>query len=195
MDLEMLKAISTQSHEQNVADSRKMAAFFRRIYEFPRPVIAAVNGPAIAGGCGIVSLCDFTLAVPGAKFGYTEARIGFMPALVSVYLVRMLGERAARELLLTGRIYDAGEAQRLGLVNEIVSAERLLPRAKELVGVFAENSPASLLATKRLMTTMPTADLDAALEQAVQENARIRTTADFREGITSFLEKRKPKWS
>ncbi len=195
MDLEMLKAISTQSHDENVADSRRMAALFRRLYEFPLPLIAAVNGPAIAGGCGIISLCDFALSVPEAKFGYTEARVGFIPALVSVYLVRMLGERVARELLLAGRIYDAAEARRLGLVNEIVSADRLMARAKELVEIFAESSPASLLAAKRLLTSMPLADLDAALEQAVQENARIRTTPEFREGISSFLEKRKPKWS
>jgi len=195
MDLEMLKAISTQSHDENLADSRKMAGLFRRLYEFPRPVIAAVNGPAIAGGCGMVSVCDLALAVPEAKFGYTEARVGFIPALVSVYLVRMVGERVARELLLAGRIYDAAEALRLGLVNEIVSADKLMARARELVEIFAESSPASLLAAKRLMTSMPLSDLNAALEQAVEENARIRTTADFREGLSSFLEKRKPKWS
>ncbi len=195
MDLEMLKAISTQSPEQNLADSRKMAALFRRLYEFPRPVIAAVNGPAMAGGCGLVSLCDLALAVPEAKFGYTEARVGFIPALVSVYLVRMVGERVARELLLAGRIFDAAEAHRLGLVSEVVSAEKLMDRARELAAVFAESSPASLLAAKRLLTSMPLSDLDAALEQAVQENARIRTTPEFREGISSFLEKRKPKWS
>ncbi len=195
MDLDMLKAISTQSHEQNLADSRKMALLFRRIYEFPLPLIAAVNGSAIAGGCGLVSLCDLAVAVPEAKFGYTESRVGFIPALVSVYLVRMLGERAARDLLLTGRIFDAAEAHRLGLVNEIVSEENLLTRAKELAATFAESSPASLTAAKRLLSSMPLADLDSALEQAIEENARIRTTADFREGISAFLEKRKPKWS
>src|SRR5207247_6817898 len=102
-----------------------MARLFRRIYDFPKPLIAAVNGPAIAGGCGVATLCDFTLAVPEAKFGYTEVRIGFVPALVSVFLIRQIGEKRARDLLLTGRIIEAEEARRLGLVTEVVGGEQL----------------------------------------------------------------------
>ena len=194
MDLEMLSAIATQSPEENLADSRRMAAMFRRIWSFPKPLIAAVNGPALAGGCGIATLCDFTLAAPAAKFGYTEVKIGFLPAIVSVFLTRQIGEKRARDLLLTGRIVEAVEAKDLGLVTELVSAERLLWRARELAEALLAVSPTSLARTKRLLTDAAAADLDADLERAVAENARIRATADFREGLAAFLEKRKPVW-
>src|SRR5579864_4404673 len=132
MDLEMLAAIAKQSPSENQEDSKRIAKLFRRIWSFPRPLIAAVNGAALAGGCGIATLCDFTLAVPEAKFGYTEVRIGFLPALVSVFLTRQIGEKRSRDLLLTGRIIDAAEAKEYGLVTEVVPAERLQERAFEL---------------------------------------------------------------
>jgi methylglutaconyl-CoA hydratase len=140
-------------------------------------------------------LCDFTLAVPEAKFGYTEVRIGFVPAIVSTFLLRQVGEKQARDLLLTGRIINAEEAARMGLVNEIVAPEALMTRARELAALLMENSPASLRATKQLLSDHARAELHAQIEAAVQENAAIRTTTDFREGVTSFLEKRKPVWS
>jgi methylglutaconyl-CoA hydratase len=172
-----------------------MARLFRSIHDFPRPTIAAVNGPAIAGGTGIATICDFTLATPEAKFGYTEVRIGFVPAIVSTFLVRQVGEKHARDLLLTGRIFSAEEALRLGLVNEIVDPERLLPRAYQLARQLIENSPASLRATKELLAQSVNAELDRELETSIKENARVRQTHDFQEGIAAFLEKRKPRWS
>ena len=172
-----------------------MANLFRRLYDFPKPTIAAVNGAAIAGGTGLATLCDFTLAVPETKFGYTEVRIGFVPAIVSTFLLRQVGEKMARDLLLTGRLFDAAEAQRIGLVSEIVPAENLMTRARELAAQLMDNSPASLRYTKRLLSDAARAELNAQIEAAVRENAAIRETADFREGVTSFLEKRKPKWS
>lgn len=194
MDLEMLAAIAEQSPAENQEDSRRMAKMLRRVWSFPRPLIAAVNGAALAGGCGIATLCDFTLAVPGAKFGYTEVKIGFLPALVSVFLIRQVGEKHARDLLLTGRIIDAEEAKGLGLVNEIVPAEKLLTRARELADLLIAASPASLSRAKRLMTSAAAAAVDHDLERAILENARIRCTPDFKEGLASFLEKRKPVW-
>jgi methylglutaconyl-CoA hydratase len=195
MDLENLKSLLGRTPEQNVEDSRKMVQLFRTLYEFPLVTIAAVNGAAIAGGTGLALLCDFTLAVPEAKFGYTEVRIGFVPAIVSTFLLRQVGEKHARDLLLTGRIFDADEALRLGLINEIVPSDKLLLRARELASLLVENSPSSLRATKKLLTDHARADLDTQIEAAVQENAGIRSTADFREGISSFLEKRKPAWT
>jgi len=195
MDLENLKALSGRTPEQNVEDSQVMARLFRTLYDFPKPTIAAVNGAAIAGGTGLATLCDFTFAVPEAKFGYTEVRIGFVPAIVSTFLLRQVGEKIARDLLLTGRLFDAAEALRMGLINEIVAAEGLMNRARQLAAQLMENSPASLLYTKRLLSEAAGADLDAQIEAAVRENAAIRSTTDFREGISSFLEKRKPKWS
>src|SRR5213593_2117679 len=195
MDLENLKALLGRSPEQNRRDSETMAGLFRSLYEFPKISIAAVNGAAIAGGTGLALLCDFTLAVPDAKFGYTEVRIGFVPAIVSTFLLRQVGEKHARDLLLTGRLFDAHEALRLGLINEIVEPDKLMDRAHELAAHLLENSPTSLGYTKRLLTEHARAELDAQIESAVRENAAIRQTADFREGVTSFLEKRKPRWS
>ena len=194
MDLEMLAAIAQQSPAENQEDSRRMAKMFRRIWSYPRPMIAAVNGAALAGGCGIATLCDFTLAVPEAKFGYTEVRIGFLPALVSVFLSRQIGEKRSRDLLLTGRILEPPEAKEFGLVNEIVPAENLLGRAKELAEVLIAASPGSVSRAKRLMTSSAAASVDHDLERAILENARIRCTPDFKEGLASFLEKRKPVW-
>lgn len=194
MDLEMLSAIAQQSPAENQEDSRRMAKMFRRIWSFPKPLIAAVNGAALAGGCAIATLCDFTIAVPEAKFGYTEVRIGFLPAIVSVFLSRQVGEKRTRDLLLTGRAIEVTEAKEMGLVNEIVPAERLLYRAKELAELLIAASPVSLMRTKRLLTSAAAAGVDADLERAVMENARIRSTPDFKEGLTSFLEKRKPVW-
>ncbi|PYU01764.1 MAG: enoyl-CoA hydratase [Acidobacteria bacterium] len=194
MDLEMLAAMAQQSPAENQEDSRRMAKMFRRIWSFSRPMIAAVNGAALAGGCGIATLCDFTLAAPEAKFGYTEVKIGFLPALVSVFLVRQIGEKRTRDLLLTGRIMEAAEAKEMGLVNEIISAESLLARAKELAEVLIAASPASLARAKRLLTSAAAASVDADLERAILENARIRCTSDFKEGLASFLEKRTPVW-
>jgi methylglutaconyl-CoA hydratase len=195
LDLDNLKALLGRTPEQNLQDSRTMVQLFRSLYEFPQVTIAAVNGTAIAGGTGLALLCDFTLAVPEAKFGYTEVRIGFVPAIVSTFLLRQVGEKQARDLLLTGRLFDAAEAVRLGLVSEIVPRENLMPRARALAAALMENSPASLRATKQLLTDHARPELDAPIESAVRENAAIRTTADFREGISSFLEKRKPVWT
>ncbi len=195
LDLEELKSLLGKTHDQNVQDSAKMARIFRRIYEFPKPTIAAVNGAAIAGGTGIATMCDFTLAVPEAKFGYTEVRIGFVPAIVSSILVWQVGHKIARDLLMTGRLFDAAEAHRYGLVNEVVESERLMARARELADQLLENSPSSVRATKKLVNSFISESLDSQIAAAVEDNARIRTTADFREGVTAFLEKRTPRWT
>ena len=194
MDLAMLQAIATQSPSENQDDSRRVAKLFRRIWSYSKPMIAAVNGHALAGGCGLATLCDFTVAGPEAKFGYTEVKIGFLPAIVSVFLTRQIGEKRTRDLLLTGRLVEAAEFKELGLVNEIVPADRLMARVHELADVLIAVSPVSISRAKRLLTTAAAASLDADLERAVLENARMRATPDFKEGLASFLEKRKPVW-
>jgi methylglutaconyl-CoA hydratase len=194
IDLEMLAAIAKQSPSENQEDSRRIAKMLRRIWSFPRPIIAAVNGAAYAGGCGIATLCDFTIAVTEAKFGYTEVKIGFLPAIVSVFLTRQIGEKRSRDLLLTGRIITATEAREYGMVTEVVPVERLYDRAEELAAELIAASPSSVTRAKHLLTSAVAAGLDHDLERAILENARIRCTPDFKEGIASFLEKRKPMW-
>jgi methylglutaconyl-CoA hydratase len=194
MDLEMLATIAKQSPAENHEDSRRIAKLFRRIWSFPRPLIAAVNGAAYAGGCGLATLCDFTLAVPEAKFGYTEVKIGFLPAIVSVFLTRQIGEKRCRDLLLTGRIIEPTEAKEFGLVSEVVPAERLMELSHELADLLIAASPSSLARSKRLLVSSAAASVDHDLERAILENARIRVTPDFQEGVASFLEKRKPVW-
>lgn len=195
LDLDELKSLLGKTHEENVKDSAHMAQVFRRIYDFPQPTIAAVNGAAIAGGTGIATMCDFTLAVPEAKFGYTEVRIGFVPAIVSSILVWQVGHKIARDLLMTGRLFDAAEAHRYGLVNEVVAPDQLMERARELARELIEASPSSVGLTKKLVNSFISDALDQQIAQAVEDNARIRTTNDFREGISAFLEKRKPRWT
>ena len=195
MDLQALKDFRSQSNSEIAADTRRIASLFRRLYAFPKPTIAAVNGAAIAGGCGLATLCDFTLAVPEAKFGYTEVRVGFIPAIVSSYVVRQVGEKRARDLLLSGRIFGAAEAQAMGLVNEIVGPDKLLSRARELARSLAEMSPVALGHTKRLLLKFSEEDIHRETELAVEASATVRTTADFREGLAAFLEKRPPKWT
>jgi methylglutaconyl-CoA hydratase len=195
MDLENLQQLTGRTHEQNIRDSETMAGLFRSLYDFPMPTIAAVNGAAIAGGTGLATLCDFTLAVPEAKFGYTEVRIGFVPAIVSSFLIANIGEKRARDLLLTGRIFTAQEAQQLGLVSEIVDPGQLIHRAHELAQHLMESSPASLHATKALLSSYTRELFDRQIAWAITANAAIRQTADFKEGISAFLEKRRPTWT
>lgn len=194
LDLSALQGMNDKSAEEHRVDAERIAKLFRSLYELPKPTIAVIHGAAIAGGTGIATLCDFTLAVPAAKFGYTEVRIGFVPAVVSAFLALQVGDKRARDLLLTGRLFDATEAHRLGLVSEVVAGEALQSRVATLAAVLAANSPSSLEATKRLLAAQNKEWLDAAIAAAMDANAEARETADFREGVASFLEKRKPVW-
>ncbi|HTX14181.1 MAG TPA: enoyl-CoA hydratase-related protein [Candidatus Baltobacteraceae bacterium] len=195
MDLTELQNLARQTQQKNLEDARRMTKLLYRLYSFPKPVIAAVNGPAIAGGCGLATVADFILAVPEAKFGYTEVKIGFAPALVSVFLRRRIGDTHVRDLLLTGRVIDAAEAFRIGLVTEVVPMESLMERAREIAAQLLVASPTAVAQTKKLLISYDRAAIRAELEVAIETNADIRSTPDFREGVTAFLEKRPPKWN
>lgn len=195
LDLSVLRQMNDKSPAEHRADAERIAQLFVALYELPIPTVAAVHGPAVAGGAGLALICDFTVASHEAKFGFTEVRIGFVPALVSAFLALQIGGKHARDLLLSGRIVNAEEAQRIGLVNEIVPSAELGARVQELAQVLLANSPQSLAATKRLLMVQNKAWLDAALAAALEENARSRETDDFREGVAAFLEKRKPSWT
>jgi methylglutaconyl-CoA hydratase len=194
MDLDELQHIARQTQQKNLEDARRVTKLLYRLHSFPKPVIAAVNGAAIAGGCGIATLADFTIAVPEAKFGYTEVKLGFMPAIVAVFLRRRVGDRQVRDLLLTGRIIDAAEALRMGLITEIIPGDSLMERAHEIAGLLLAASPTAVAQTKKLLLNFDRAAIRAELEVALEANAEIRSTPDFREGVSAFLEKRAPEW-
>jgi methylglutaconyl-CoA hydratase len=195
MDLEDLHQLVEQTSEENHRHSQRIASLFRSLYDFPKTTIAEVNGAAIAGGAGLATLCDFTLASTATSFGYTEVRIGFVPAIVSAFLIRQVGEKHARDLLLTGRVITAKEAYRMGLVNEVLEAADLHPRAQQLAEQLLENSPASLRATKALLQSYGHDALERDIQSGMEANGSIRMSADFEEGVRSFLERRKPHWS
>ncbi len=194
LDLEHLQSLLENTTRQHNVDAERIALLLRRLYDLQLPTIAAVNGHAIAGGMGLATVCDFTLAVPEAKFGYTEARIGFIPAIVSTFLTLQVGEKHARDLLLTARLISAEEAQQMGLVNEVVRDSGLMERAVHLARQLLKNSPESLRATKRLLSAHVKERLDRQLKAAVEMNASARGTEDFREGVSAFLERRTPQW-
>jgi methylglutaconyl-CoA hydratase len=194
LDLTVLREMAGQSVDEDRIEAQRVARMFRALWECDVPTIAVVQGAAIAGGTGLATMCDFTLAAPEARFGFTEARIGFVPALVSAYLRLQVGDKVARGLLLTARIFDAEEARRLGLVSEVVAREGLQTRARELAAELMRNSPESLRATKQLLRAQQREWLESALELAMEANAAGRQTEDFREGVAAFVEKRKPVW-
>jgi methylglutaconyl-CoA hydratase len=194
LDMEHLETMTARTIEEHRRDSENMARVLRTLYEFPKPIIAAVNGPAIAGGMGLATICDFTLAVPDARFGYTEVRVGFIPAIVASFLLRQVGEKRTRELLLSARILKADEALRYGLVTRIVMAEDLLAEAHALGQTLLLNSPQSMRAVKELLACHSEGQLDEEIEAAISANALQRSQADFREGVNAFLEHRRPDW-
>jgi len=194
LDLSALKEMQGAPAAEHRSDAERIARLFLALYELPIPTIAAVHGPAIAGGAGLAVLCDFTLATPEAKFGFTEVRIGFVPALVSVFLSLQIGDKRSRDLLLTGRILDANEACQMGLVNEVVSQEDLAQHVESLTQSLLANSPQALSATNRMITARHRVWLDAAIADAIEFSTQIRETGDFHEGVAAFLEKRKPTW-
>ncbi len=194
LDLKDLKTIHQKSSSENMQDSESLAELFKLIYSFHKPVIAAINGHAIAGGAGLASVCDISIMSEEARIGYTEARIGFVAALVSVFLVRQVGEKHARDLLLTARLISANEAKEIMLVNEVVKKEDVLARALTIAKQISNNSPNSLSLSKSLLATVAGLSLDDGLEYAIRLNALSRNSADLNEGVTAFLEKRAPKW-
>jgi methylglutaconyl-CoA hydratase len=194
LDMTHLQAMADKSQSEHVADAERVARMFRTLYELPKPTIAAVHGAAIAGGTGLAMICDFTIAVHAVKFGFTEVRIGFVPALVSAFLTLQIGDKRARDLLLTGRLFQAEEAAELGIVNEVVQGDQLATRVQELAKVLKGNSPQSMMATKQLLASQNKVWLDAAISHSLLANSEARSMHDFREGVTAFLEKRKPVW-
>ncbi len=194
-DLAYLQELQKFSFEENIADSNHLKELFLQIYQLKKVVIAQVQGHALAGGCGLATICDFVFAVPEAKFGYTEVKIGFIPAMVLVFLIRKIGEQKAKQLLLSGELVLGEQAVRIGLVNYVVSKEQLensvFDFAQQLI---KNNSTQSMMLTKQMIGKMQSMSLYDALDYAAKMNAQARATDDCKNGITAFLEKRELKW-
>jgi methylglutaconyl-CoA hydratase len=193
-DLNYLQQLQKNTFEENLADSGGLMELFKLIHRFPKPVIAEINGPALAGGCGLATVCDFSFATEESTFGYTEVRIGFIPAIVMIFLVRKIGEGKTRELLLSGNIISAESAKNYGLINKVVKKENLQNEVNEFISkLIRNNSGKSMEMIKEMLHHLP-ADYDQALHYAAEMNARARETDDCKKGIRAFINKEKISW-
>ena len=195
-DLSSLRAMRDAGPIENQNDSRHLAELFRQVYQHPKPVIAKVNGHAIGGGCGLAAVCDFSYAAEEVKMGFPEVRIGFVPAIVMVFLRRKLGESQTRDLLLRGRTMEATEAAEMGMITTAVPAPELTERVDALAQELARETSGSAVAlTKQMLARVPGMGLDEALDYAVQMNAFARGTDDCQAGIDAFLNDEAPPWT
>jgi methylglutaconyl-CoA hydratase len=189
-DLDYLRRMAAFTVLDNMDDSAALARTLKTIYEVPKPVIARVRGPAIAGGCGLATVCDIVVAGAEASFGYTEVRIGFIPAIVMAFLLRKVSQIQSRELLLSGRIIGAGEAHARGLVTRLVEGDEDLDGVvNEIATAITKASPSAVALTKEMLTALDGMPLDSALDYAARMNALARMTPDCQEGIAKFLNK------
>jgi methylglutaconyl-CoA hydratase len=194
-DLAYLQQLQNNTFEENLADSQHLMQLFHQIYTLSKPVIAAINGHALAGGCGLATVCDFSFSVPEAKFGYTEVKIGFIPAIVKVFLLRKIGEGRAKELLLGGQLITAEKAAQWGLINDVVPADELQQKVEEhALMLCTQNSAQSMALTKQMIAKVQELPLEEALQYAAEKNAAARATEDCRRGISSFLNKEELQW-
>lgn len=194
-DLDYIKQMQNFSYEENLEDSNRLKTLFTQIYEFPKVVIAQVQGHALAGGCGLVTVCDFAFAASEALFGYTEVKIGFIPALVSVFLSEQIGQSKTSVLLLSGELISSSKATSLGLITEVLEQEFLEKRTLEFAEkLVSDNSTFSMQETKRLLRSLGKAERDRALDLAAAANAKARAHGDCVKGISAFLAKTKPSW-
>ncbi|WP_345117948.1 enoyl-CoA hydratase/isomerase family protein [Hymenobacter algoricola] len=195
-DLTYIQELQEFGYADNLADSTHLMQLFHQIYTLDKIVIGEIQGHALAGGCGLVTICDFAFAVPEAKFGYTEVQIGFLPAIVSVFLLRKIGEARTKQLLLTGDIISAQAATDFGLVNFLVSSEELAGSVYEFARrLCVQNSGQSMALTKEMLARIPEMPLEDSLRYAAQLNAEARGSVDCRRGIAAFLNKEKITWN
>jgi methylglutaconyl-CoA hydratase len=194
-DLDYLQQLQKNSYAENLADSSSLAELFKIIYHHNKVVIAQVEGHAIAGGCGLATVADFTFAVPEAQMGYTEVKIGFIPAIVSLFLVRKVGETKAKELLLTGKLISAEYAKSISLIHEVIEANEIKSFTEQFAQSLCETTSAqSLTWTKELIAKAQELSIEDGLKYAAELNAKCRAEEDCRKGIKAFLNKEKITW-
>jgi methylglutaconyl-CoA hydratase len=194
-DLDWMRRVAGYTEEQNRADAERLARLLHLIATLPKPTLALVQGAAYGGGVGLIAACDIVLAAEGARFGLTEVRLGLVPAVISPYVIGAVGPRWARRLFLTAERFDAGFAQRIGLVHEVAPADRLAARGTEIAAMLREGAPQAQAESKALVAQVSG---DVADEFLIGHTsaliARMRAAPEAREGIAAFLEKRKPSW-
>jgi len=194
-DLAYIQTLSNYTFEENLDDSQSLMRLFVQMQKLKKPIIAQVQGPALAGGCGLATVCDIVVSSDKAIFGYPEARIGFVAALVMVFLVRKIGDGKARELLLTGKTISAGEAYSMGLIHAVTPSEKLGSVVKEYCEQLSGRvSGTSVAVTKEILAKIQGMDLQSALEFAARMNAATRMTDDCKRGINAFLNKEQIEW-
>jgi methylglutaconyl-CoA hydratase len=194
-DLAYLQQLQQNTHEDNVKDSENLKTLFTTIYYLPKVVIAQVEGHAIAGGCGLATVCDIIFAIPEASFGYTEVKLGFVPAIVSSFLLRKTGETIAKKILLTGDLFSAEQALAYNLITYVTNKAEISQTVQDFaLKLCNEASGNSLMVTKQLIGQTTNPALDNSLNLAVQINARVRESEDFRKGVAAFISKEKIKW-
>lgn len=187
-DLKYLQELQSNSYDENLEDSIMLKELYLTIYQLPKVVIAAVQGHAIAGGCGLITACDFVFAAQEAKFGYTEVKIGFIPAIVMVFLLRKVSETHAKELLLSAYLIEAHRAKDMGLINRVVEKKDLAAVVESFAGDLArQNSANSMRLTKKMISEVQHMSLEEALDLAAKTNASVRESADCKRGIAAFL--------
>jgi methylglutaconyl-CoA hydratase len=194
-DLSWMRTMAGYTWEQNRADAQVLADMLWTIYNCPVPVVARIHGDCYAGGVGLAAVCDIRVAASGANFCLSEARLGLLPATIGPYVVRAMGESAARRYFTTAERFGAAEAQRIGLAHEVVSSDVLDAAVDVLVTALVANGPQAVRACKRLVQDIAAAPIDAALRaETARRIADIRASDEGREGVQAFLNKRKPSW-
>jgi methylglutaconyl-CoA hydratase len=188
-DLANLEKTAQNSVLDNMADARATADLFLMMRNHPRPVVAAVQGRALAGGCGIATACDIILAAESAQFGYPEVNIGFVPAMVMAILRRSVSEKAAFELVVTGEAVSAKRAHELGLVHRVFNDDQFALEVETYVRKLATKSASAIMLSKRLLYNMDSMSFEAALQAGVEINALARQTEDCKKGVERFLKK------
>ncbi len=194
-DLNWMKKMKDYSYQQNLADSLKLAELFYLMYSLPQPIIARVNGAAIGGGTGLVAVCDIAIASENAKFSLSEVKLGLVPACISPYVIRKVGEGKCREFFLTGERLSAQKALELGLVNRVVPPESLDQAVQEKVNQLLSSGPKALAMCKKLLKNVPSMSFEKAKTYTADMIAQMRIGDEGQEGMNAFLEKRKPKWT
>jgi methylglutaconyl-CoA hydratase len=194
-DLGYLQQLQKNTFEENLADSNHLKELFEKIYTSSKLVIAQIEGAALAGGCGLATVCDFSFATAESKFGFTEVKIGFVPAIVMYFLLRKIGEGKAKQLLLSGEIIDATKAQQLGLINEVIEQENIREYVHEFCQkLIKQTSSQSIALTKKMIAEMQHLSYIEGLDFAANQNANARATDDCKKGISAFLNKEKISW-